>query len=150
MRKRRSCYPLAGGGLAVGAAVCDRSWCTLGLNRQEHFAPGRRNPETRCDDATCQCPVRDGGDLQRELDAIARSLNTRPRHPRVDEAISGVRRSRCVDRLRTQPTMGCELVASTGQIWWRIRRPSAGVLGTHRMVSRKNVAMDPSPRNDPQ
>ena len=36
--------------------------------------------------------------------------------------------------------MGCELVASTGQIWWRIRRPSAGVLGTHRIVFENIVA----------
>ncbi len=41
---------------------------------------------------------------QRELDAIARSLNTRPRQTLgLDDTIKGVRRSRCDDRLRTQP-----------------------------------------------
>ena len=52
---------------------------------------------------------------QRELDAIARSLNTQAStDARMDDTITGVRQGCCVDRLRTQPIPDRGTVASTG------------------------------------
>ena len=43
---------------------------------------------------------------QRELDAIARSLNTTTStDPRLDDTITSVRQRRCDDRLRTHPEL---------------------------------------------
>ena len=66
---------------------------------------------------------------QRELDAIARSLNTTAStDARLDDTISGVRRGRCVDRLRTQAYWGTLRVSQQVRkriVWMHMLHPRA-------------------------